>query len=137
MKKKILVFAMIVLVILLGYLRDYIFVSINSSIDSGADGGGNLSLLKWVLTFLFCVFYLFLTSAFLKVLFNEKKYFILPVLCYALLIGVSLLTAGIGYFFSSFEHVYPFIRMVMGVAQSPIILMVLIAGTFLKRLGSG
>ncbi|TAL57998.1 MAG: hypothetical protein EPN85_12675 [Bacteroidetes bacterium] len=134
MKKRVLIGVLIIITICLGFLRDYIFVSINRFIESGADAGERLLLLKWVLTGLFSLLYLLLTGAFLYVLFNEKKYILIAIYCYAMLFVVAFLSAAFGYGFFTFKIVYPFIRTVMGMAQSPILMMILVTACYINEI---
>ena len=133
MTRKFLIAALIITAMALGFIRDHIFVSINQSIGSGNDPGGKLSMLKWVLTIFFSGIYLLHTIVMLYVLFQSKKYIRITLFFYAFLFSVSFLAGAGGYFISSFERVYPFIRMLMGVAQSPVVLMILIAACFLDQ----
>lgn len=133
MKKKFSIAILIAFTIAMGFLRDYFFVSINHFIEEGADVSGKLSFLKWVLTILFSILYLLTTCSFLYILFRNPKYIWIAVFSYLLLFAIALLSAVAGYFFSSFESVYPFIRNVLGVAQSPIVMMVLIPSCFLNE----
>ena len=134
MKRKVLIAALIITAVALGFLRDHIFVSINHSIESGNDAGGKLSMLKWILTILFSGLYLLHTVAMLYVLFRSKKYIRISLFCYSFLFSVSFLAGAGGYFISSFEMVYPFIRMLMGVAQSPVVLMILVPACFFDQI---
>lgn len=133
MKKKIIIAILIVLTIVFGFLRDYIFVSLNRFIEAGMDADGKLALLKWVLTALFSLLYLGITGAFLWFLFKERKYILIAVFSYLFLFLVAGISAVFGYFFTTFESVYPFIRAVLGVAQSPVVGMVLIPVCFLDK----
>lgn len=132
MKKKILVGSIIVLTVFLGFFRDHIFVSLNKVIESGNDTEGELSHLKWVLTALFSLLYLIDACILLFVLFENKKYIWLAIFSYALLFLIAITSVVLGSFFSSFDEVYPFVRTIMGVAQSPIVMMVLAAAGYLK-----
>lgn len=131
-RKKIFIIALVVATIFFGFLRDYIFVSINHVIETGNDVGGNLSVLKWGLTFLFTLLYFALTCAFLFILFHSKKYIRLAVFVYAVLVAVAFIASAAGYLISSFENIYPYVRTVMGIAQSPIVMMILIAACLIK-----
>ena len=124
-KTKILLALLLLATVSLGYLRDFIFVSINEITGQGPSGTGGLFVWKWPLTFAFALLYLGITSSVLHLLFAKKKYITITLLVYFLLFLVSFFVAGTGFLFSSFEKVYPFIRTVMGIAQSPIILMIL------------
>lgn len=132
MKKKLIIAGLILVTILMGFLRDGIFVSLNKLIESGSDVGPNMVKLKWGLTVLFSVMYLLFTGGTLQVLFGERKYLLIALFCYAALFAVAALAGAVGYFFSSFEGVYPFIRAVLGVAQSPVVMIVLIPACFLN-----
>jgi len=154
MKKKFFIAALIVIIISMGFLRDYIFVTLNNFIEAGTDGNGKLFLLKWVLTILFSLLYFLSTCVFLYVLFGTGKsadanalqslsadsspltksrhthryrqYIWVAAFSYALLFVLALLLGVAGYFFSSFDGVYPLIRNILGIAQSPIVTMILI-----------
>ena len=130
MKKKIVIAVLIAAVIALGFFRDYIFVSINEKTGMGPGGSGNLFIWKWPLTFLFFVLYLAFTGAMLHVIFESKKTIWLAVIFYGSLLIVSFIASAFGYLFFSFEKIYPFVRTVMGIAQSPIVLMILMAACF-------
>ncbi len=134
MRKKILIFGLIALTITLGFLREYIFVSVNMETGQGPSGSGDLFIWKWVLTFAFSIAYLTLSGCFLYFIFSSVKYIRLAILIYALLFFISFLVALIGYLFYSFSDAYPYIRKVLGVAQSPIITMILIPACFLNEL---
>jgi hypothetical protein len=136
MQRKILIVILVAIAIALGFLRDYVFVFINYSIGAGHENAGKLSILKWVLTLLFSILYLINTCAVLFVLFQSKKYVRIAAWSYIFLFAISLLAAFCGYVFSSFENVYPFVRTIMGIAQSPVIMMILVPACFLdgKRL---
>ncbi len=131
MKRRVLIVVLLLLTIALGFVRDYIFVSLNGFIESVNDAGGRLSLLKWVLTALFSLLYLLDTCVFLFVCFGDKKYVWLSLFSFALLFLTAFFASLISYCFFTFADVYPFIRAVMGVAQSPIIMMVLTVAAYL------
>ena len=133
MKKKLFIAGLIVFVVALGFFRDYVFVSINEKTGQGPIGSGNLFYWKWILTFVFILQYLVLTCLFLHLLFGEKKYIWLGIYVYTALVAVSFIAGGAGVLFSSFEKVYPFIRTVLGIAQSPIIIMILTPVCYLNE----
>lgn len=133
LKKKILLVLLLIVAVALGYLRDYIFVSINEKTGQGPNGSGELFIWKWPLTFAFALGYFALTCFLLHLIFAKKKYIYLVSAVYLFLFSVSFLVSGAGYFFSSFEKVYPFIRTVMGIAQSPNVMMILIAACYFNE----
>ena len=132
MKKKLLIAALVVFTVFLGFMRDFVFVSINRSIAPEIEMGGGLAVLKWLLTFLFSLLYLATTCGFLYVLFQKRGYMLLAVSAYAFLFVISFLAIGFGYCFSSFAAVYPFVRTLMGIAQSPVVMMILISACYIK-----
>lgn len=126
-----------------GFFRDYIFRSINALLgawDSGIDYPihSNLTFLKnysydsvikikWVLTVLFSLLFLILLIAALKILFNNNRYYKIAILSYFILFGVSGIMMSIGYMIpESSDHTYEFSRFLMGMAQSPMVLMILV-----------
>ncbi len=133
MKRKIVIIGLTAVVIALGFLRDYIFVSINEKTGQGPGGMGELFFWKWPLTIGFASLYFVLTCLFLHLLFAQKKYIRLAVFAYAVLFAVSFIVTAGGYLISSFENVYPFIRTVMGIAQSPIVMMILIPACYFNE----
>ena len=133
MKKKGLLLFLTALTIALGFFRDFVFVPINKIIESGNDPDGKLALTKWGLTLLFTLAYLAITCGFLYVLFKAVKYVLASMVLYGVLLFVSAITVLIGYIFFSFHDVYPFVRTLMGVAQSPVILMILIPACLLNE----
>jgi hypothetical protein len=142
MYKKILISVLVAIAVLMGFLRDHVFVSINQLIETEGDAEHKLSLLKWVLTLLFSLLYLLNTWVLMIVLFRPAQgqpagrdglYIRIAVYSYIFLFVVSILAAGAGYIFSAFENIYPFIRTVMGIAQSPVPMMILIPACFLNE----
>lgn len=132
-----------ILVILTGYLRDSVFKTINAllrSWDLGQDyflppflsflenyEYDTLVNLKWLLTLLFSILYLMLSIFTVKLIFNDRKYFKITIWTYAGIIILSGFFIVIGYIFSgTSEKMYEFARYLMGMAQSPIVLMILI-----------
>lgn len=129
MKKPISILFLVLVTIFLGFYRDAVFIPINEDIKNGAD----LNTLKWILTGIFTVVYLAITIVFLLILYKSKKYALIAVVVYAFILMVSFLISLVGYVFFSFQAVYPFIRTIMGVAQSPVIAMVLIAICYIDK----
>lgn len=130
-------------IILSGYLRDSIFKSMNAllrawDLDQDYYLPKFLSFLqeyeydtivnlKWLLTVLFSILYLFFSILAVKLLFNDRKHFKITLLIYLGILIVSGLFITTGFIFeSTSEKMYEFARYLMGVAQSPIILMLLI-----------
>ncbi len=133
MKRKFFIVALIVLAIVLGFFRDYIFVSINQLIETGQDVSGHYAILKWVLTGLFSLLYMGITCTLLFFLFQSKKYAWVGISAYTLLIVVAGLVGGVGVVVISFEKIYPFVRSILGFVQSPVVMMILVPACFLNE----
>jgi hypothetical protein len=125
--KVVWVSLLIVLAIFLGFYRDRLFIPINEAIKRGLQVG----MIKWFLTLGFTVAYWLLTIALVRVIFQSKRYVLIGVGAYLFILLIALLVSTFGYFFSSFQEVYPLVRSIMGIAQSPIIAMVLIVWFYL------
>ncbi len=126
LNKKIILTVILFVAVALGYLRDSVFVSINERTGQGPSGTGALFFWKWPLTFAFAFAYFLLTCIVIRFIFHEKKYIYLAAVIYFLLCFIALLAAGSGYVIYSFEKVYPFVRTIMGIAQSPVVLLILL-----------
>lgn len=129
--------------IALGYLRDSIFKTINALLrawDLEEDyflptflkflenfEYETLINLKWLLTFIFTALYLFFSLITIKVLFQNRTFMKITLFVYIALLIVSGGFMMFGYFFDgTAEKMYTFARYLMGLAQSPLILMILI-----------
>ena len=129
MKKPISIILLVLVIIILGFYRDAVFIPINEDIKKGAD----LNTLKWILTGIFTIAYMAITVILLFILYKSIKYVLIALSVYAFILIVSFLISIVGYIFFSFQAVYPFIRTIMGVAQSPVIAMVLIAICYIDK----
>lgn len=129
MKKPVSILFLVLVTIFLGFYRDAVFIPINEKIKNGAD----LNALKWILTGIFTIAYMAITVILLFILYKSIKYVLIALSVYAFILIVSFLISLVGYVFFSFQAVYPFIRTIMGVAQSPVIAMVLIAICYIDK----
>lgn len=120
-RKVILLSFLAIVIIILGFFREYIFTGINSGSFLK-----NSDQIKWFLTLAFIVIFLSITFLFLKLSFENKKYAWLSVYVYLFLFCVSVIAALAGITFFSFEKVYPFVRVLAGIMQSPLVLVILI-----------
>jgi hypothetical protein len=143
MKKLVYLLSIVCIILFTGYYRDSVFKNINALIkakdfDMDYSMPGSLHFLqnynydtllnvKWLLTFLFSAIYFLITFVTVKVLFGNKKYGMLTFIAYLAVVSISILLIFTGYIFPALsEKMYEFARYLMGMAQSPIILMVLI-----------
>jgi hypothetical protein len=142
-KKYILVLLIVCTLLLLGYYRDFVFRTINTVIQAKEYDAAftspptlqfldqytyeGLIKLKWTLTLLFTLVYLGITLFTVKIVFDKKKYNRITIGVYAVIMLLSGLLMLTGYVFNSLlETMYELSRNLMGLAQSPIILMILI-----------
>jgi hypothetical protein len=142
--KKILIIIIIGgFVLFFGYLRDFIFKKINALLQAW-DHDLDYSLpdflsflnnyqydtivnIKWGLTCLFWVIYLVISLITIKWLFNKKRYIQITIAVYSGILILSALFICLGFIFPTASYkMYEFARYLMGMAQSPVILMILI-----------
>jgi hypothetical protein len=135
-KKTLFIVLLIAITIILGFLRDYVFVSINHIIETGNGTNGHLLILKWILTGFCSILYLGITCFFLFLLFRSQKYIRIAISIYVLIFAIAFLIGGIGYITVSFGKVYLLVRAILGIAQSPIVMMILIPACFINEQNS-
>ena|ERR1035437_2967592 len=132
-KKSLFIVLLIIITIILGFLRDHVFVSINQTIETGNDPSQHLLILKWILTFFCSILYMGITCAFLFLIFHSRNYVWIAIYVYVLIFIVALLIGGIGSIAVSFEKIYPLVRALLGIAQSPIVMMILISACYINE----
>lgn len=132
-RKPVFIFFLVLITVALGFLRDYVFVSINHAIETGNDGNGFLVSLKWILTGFCSILYLGVSCAFVFLLFNSRKYVWITVGVYSFIFFIALLIGSVGYLAVSFEKVYVLVRAILGLAQSPVIVMILVTAYYINR----
>lgn len=139
--------ALILSLITLGFLREYVFVSINEQLFALWHGKESritgfitiiksltyyqLYYFKWFLTALFTGVFFGWSLLILKKLFNDFYFKELGVV-YVLLISISMITMLIGWPFGKLDEAYIIARFFMGIAQSPLPLMLLVPAIFLR-----
>jgi hypothetical protein len=135
--------AIVVTLLLLGYYRDFVFRTINSMLQArdyetsyhppfsmkfmeNFSYNGLINL-KWILTLMFSFLYLLVALITLKILFSNRRYTYVTIGVYVALTMVSGLFMLCGLLLESTSaRMYEFARYLMGMAQSPIVLMILI-----------
>ena len=150
MNRKIKIAFFILLLLLLGFFRETLFVSINSVLYDKFHNENNhhvvwclsfLNLLsyqtiyitKWFITPFFAFTYWLIQKKFLFFLFNDKRieqWLGILYLSLFLLAGIFLL---IGWAFGNMDSGYTFSRLFMGLLQSPAPCMILIPAMYLYR----
>lgn len=141
-KKYILLLLIVCVLLLMGYYRDFVFKTINALLQAKEYdavftspptlqfldhySAEALIKLKWALTLLFTLVYCGITLFTINIVFGKKKYNQLTIAAYAVIILLSGMLMLLGYAFGLAEHMYEPARYLMGLAQSPVILMILI-----------
>ncbi len=147
-KSKIIFFVFVLLA--LGFFRETLFVSINSSLYDKFYNENNhhivwflsfikcfsyrtIYIAKWFITPLFVFLYWFIQKNFLFFLFPEKRIVQwLGVLYLSLFLLAGVFFAA-GWVFSNVNDGYVFSRLFMGLLQSPVPCMILIPAMYLYR----
>lgn len=138
-----LLFVLVTALVLLGALRDFIFVNINFQLDflwrdlaaskthSMFEFLNNFSYweiyyAKFGLTGLFSLIYLVATLLVIRLMFTVKKYRKYTIYLFGGIFLISLLLFGGGYLFGNPHFGYDLARNFMGIIQSPIPAMILV-----------
>lgn len=82
--------------------------------------------IKWVLTAMFSLLFLFLSSAIIKIIFRKKKFIVWTFYTYAAIVIVSAISFLLGKLLNHAESGYHISRFFMGLLQSPFLLIFLI-----------
>ena len=151
LKKKTLIVSSIIAVIILGFFREFLFTHINEQLfalwyDEPSRASDAIPCLKsvdyytlyytkWFLTALFSVLFYGVTIGLLKIIF-DTSYWKEILIIYGVLIACSVITMAYGYATNTLEETYLLARLFMGVAQSPLVLMVMIPGIWLRKRSS-
>jgi hypothetical protein len=150
MNRKIKIISFVLVLLLLGFFRETLFVSINSTLYDKFYNENNhrvvwflsfLNLLsyqtiyvaKWFITPLFVFVYWFIQRRFLLFLFNEKKFIRWLGILYLSLFLLAGVFYTAGWAFGKIEDGYTFSRLFMGLLQSPVPCMILIPAMYLYR----
>jgi hypothetical protein len=147
-QRKIWIVLSIAAIIFIGFFREFLFTHINEQLfalwyDEPSRASDAIPFLKsvdyytlyyskWILTALFSVLFFGLTIGVLKVIF-DKHFWKETALIYGVLVACSIIVMGYGYFTNTLEESYLLARLFMGVAQSPLLLMVMIPGIWLRK----
>jgi len=151
LEKKTLIASSIIAVIILGFFREFLFTHINEQLfalwyDEPSRASDAIPCLKsvdyytlyytkWFLTALFSVLFYGVTIGLLKIIF-DTSYWKEILIIYGVLIACSVITMAYGYATNTLEETYLLARLFMGVAQSPLVLMVMIPGIWLRKRSS-
>lgn len=142
-KRKMQVVLLFVLVVALSFFREFVFLNINeqcrvtyyhasdSHVSSWMTFLGNFSYTqlyysKWALTLFFPFLLMLLSCLIVRLIFNKKEYIKWTVITYVCVVFLSFLLFALGWLFNFQDKGYTFARAIIGIAESPVILMVLI-----------
>jgi hypothetical protein len=131
------------LLYIIGYFRDYLFVGINYRIASLTYNEfpdnlppipdfflrfsiEHLYVIKWILTILFTLLYYSVSCFTVYYLFRERKFVIYTTFLFGAVFIISFLIIVTGYVINNHDDTYTLSRHLMGFAQSPVLLMILI-----------
>lgn len=146
--RKLWIVLMVIGVIALGFFREFVFVHINEYLfalwyDEPSRALEVIPFLanfdyytlyysKFFLTVLFAGLFFMMSLITLQLIYHKNYWKLLGIIYLVLLLTAGTAMA-LGYLSDGIRETYPFARLMMGVAQSPLILMVLIPGIWLKR----
>lgn len=127
-------------IILLGFLRFYVFYNTNWILKTLTEGRRNAArhefyfllewqpssivTLKWLLTVLFSSLFIGLTSLIIHMAFKSKENNRIVLIAYGILILVAAILFGLGKVFGFSQDIYGVVRTIMGIVQSFLPLMI-------------
>ncbi|MCC7333020.1 MAG: hypothetical protein IT232_10490 [Flavobacteriales bacterium] len=148
-KKNTILIGYITLLLVVGYIRESIFLVINSTINNVPFpynnayitppkflyeiDFGNLILSKWVLTLFFTIGFTALTSALIYKYFKNKSFVILTVIIYSSIFILALLVSSIGFFINKYDELYLLGRLIAGLTQGPLLSLILFVLFYFKN----
>ncbi len=137
-------------IVLVGFLREYLFYNINWIYLTLVNGRRNaamkefyfllewspaeINILKTFLTLLFIVIFCVWSMLILRSAFGSKKHDGIILFTFIAISSVALILAGIGYISGTYSSLYGIIRTLIGIAQSFIPVMIL--GILIRFLAS-
>jgi len=150
---KFILLTILLVVFFIGYIRETIFLVINSVIFN-YDFPYNRSYVnppeyllnksteylvnvKWFLTILFPLIFLGILIGIIKYYFNNKRYIKYSLVIYFTLFFISFILFALGFLFNNYDFVYPITRFFMGLAQSPLTILVLFVVFYFNERSSG
>jgi len=156
MKKNTIPLALLIIFCcLLGYFRNFVFLSINSQMSSVYYHDSfpilpsamqfithmdytQLIRLKWILTFLFALIFCITATGSIYLIYKKKIYVFVCIVLYGTLFLVSTIFMLCGYLWNSFSlHAYNIARNIIHIGQSPFTILLLIMVIYYhKRLNS-
>ncbi len=146
--KNTLAAVFLIIIFFIGYLRETIFLVLNSVLNKYPFPYNNsyvsppnflysyssqtLITVKWVLTFGFSIVFFMVSWVLIHFYFKNRSFNKITIWAYLFLVGVSFLTAALGIVLGNFDETYTLSRFVIGLAQSPLIPLVLFVLFYFK-----
>jgi len=141
----------ILIIFLLGYLRELVFLTINAVVDKVPFpytraylkppnflydlSPSFLFYLKWGLTFIFSLLFCLFTLLLVNFYFKSKSFNKLTIITYAVLFICSLFISLLGFLFDQFNSFYTISRVIAGLLQYPLLsLIIFTMFYFIKKL---
>jgi hypothetical protein len=142
-KKYICIFVLITLILFFGFLRETVFKNLNALLqawDADIDYKMPFFLsftenldypdvvkLKWLFTYVFSIIFLALSLLAIRLLFNDRRFIKITIISWTCILLLSAIFICTGLIFNDTDgKMYEFARYFAGIAQSPLILMILI-----------
>lgn len=149
-RNKIIVAGIVVLFVLTGFFREFVFVNLNelmrvayyNSPDPQISPSmqwlstcsySTLYYLKWPLTLIFSAIFAGFSVLVVHFAFGERKYRRITWITYASIFTLSLLFFGIGWLTGAREATYTISRFLAGIIETPAMLAILMAVFLLHR----
>jgi len=149
-KETLFTFIVIVVFIAVGFLRDAVFISLNSQLYKLYFKNYEYTLPNWLsffnswpymqlyyfkylLTAIFVIIYLLLSLLTVKLFTGETKNTKWVFYAYGIVLLLSIVTYLSGYFLNNFPKGFLFTRNLLGLLQSPFITMVIIPALKLEK----
>jgi len=134
-KKYLVFFLFVIITYVLGYIREAVFITINSVINEVPFpynrayitpppflyklSMNQLFILKWVLTLLFFLLFLLVAVKVTHFFFRNKKYNKIVMVFFVTFFSLSLVFYIIGFLFDNLSFFYPISRFFAGLVQDP------------------
>lgn len=146
--KNTLAAVFLIIIFFIGYLRETIFLVLNSVLNKYPFPYNNsyvsppdflysfssqtLITVKWVLTFGFSIVFFMGSSILIHFYFKNRSFNKITIWTYLFLVGVSFVIAVFGILLGNFDETYALSRFVIGLVQSPLIPLVLFVLFYFK-----
>lgn len=149
-RNKLLTAAMVLLFVLTGFFREFVFLNWNEQIRVsyyhspdphvapvmqwlGSFSYETLYWLKWPLTLFFSALFTLYSVIIVHLIFSNRQYNRITVWSYALVFAASFLFFGIGWALGARESTYDIARFLAGLIETPGMLIILVGAFFIHR----